>query len=124
MAKQGALTLVTPVIPGRRDELDNKLMKIRANHAAGAFKEFEKIDTLHYARFVLLEDKLSNAKTNLVFSSDYDGTEDEHLAIIAERCADLIDELYGCCEGYLTLGERNTNNRKRYLKKWSVKVEA
>jgi hypothetical protein len=124
MSKQNALTLVTPVLPARHDELDAMLLKIRADHSSGAFKEFEKIDTLHYARLVLLEDKLSTAKTNLVFSSDYDGDEDEHLNIIASRCGDLIDKLYDCCEGYLAPNERNPANRKKFLKKCSVKVTA
>ena len=72
MANQCALTLVTPVIPARHDELNGILATIRTGLSSGSFKEFEKIETLHYARYVLLEDKLSNAKTNLVFSSDYD----------------------------------------------------
>ncbi len=124
MATQGALTLVTPVIPGRHDELDKKLMKIRAAHAAGEFKEFEKIDTLHYARFVLLEGKLSNAQTNLVFSSDYDGGEDEHLAMFAATCGELVDDLYSCCEGYPAVAVRSAASRKSYLKKWSSKEAA
>ncbi len=124
MSTQSALTLVTPVIPARHGELDKKLMDIRADLASGAFKEFEKIDTLHYARFVLLEDKLSTARTNLVFSSDYDGSEDDHLAIISDRCGDLIDQLYDCCEGYIPAGQRTPQKRAEYLKKWCNKEAA
>ena len=125
MAKQSALTLVTPVIPGKYDELNSTLMKMRAELAAGSFKDFEKIDTLHYGRFVLLEDnKLSTAKTNLVFSSDYDGDESEHLALICKNCSDLVDKLYSCCEGYPAPAERTTDSRAKYLNKWSNKNSA
>ena len=68
MATQCALTLATPVIPGKYDELSSTLMKMRADLAAGSFKEFEKIPTLHYARYVLLEDNvLTTAKNKPCF---------------------------------------------------------
>jgi hypothetical protein len=124
MANQSALTLVTPVIASRYDEINDVLMQIRVDLAAGTFKEFEKVETLHYARYVLLDDKLSNAKTNLVFSSDYDGEEEEHLALIAAKCGDLIDKLYCCCEDYPAPGERTPDNRVKYLKRWSNKQAA
>lgn len=124
MIKQNALTLVTPVIPGKHDELNDTLMQIRAELSSGKFKEFEKINTLHYARFVLLEDKLSTAKTNLVFSSDYDGDESEHLMLLVQQCTDLIDKLYSCCEGYPATGQRTAENRVAYLKKWQNKNSA
>ena len=125
MVKQSALTLVTPVTPGKHDELNEALMSIRAELSSGKFKEFEKINTLHYARFVLLEDgKLSTAKTNLVFSSDYDGNESEHLILLTQKCADLIDRLYSCCDGYPSAGQRTTESRVAYLNKWSNKDSA
>lgn len=124
MSKQNALTLVTPVIPGRRDELESKLLKIRADLSAGTFREFEKIDTLHYARFVMLDGQLSNAASNLVYSSDYDGDLDEHLLSITTHCSDLIDHLYDCCEGYPPSADRNPQTRELYLRKWNHKDEA
>ncbi len=124
MSKQKALTLVTPVIPGRRDELESKLMKIRADLSAGVCREFEKIDTLHYARFVMLDGQLSNAATNLVYSSDYDGDLDEHLLAITTHCAGLIDQLYDCCEGYPPVAGRTPESRELYLRKWNHKDEA
>ena len=124
MSVQNALTLVTPVIHGRRDELDSRLMKIRADLSSGVFKEFGKIDTLHYARYVLLDGQLSNAKTNLVFSSDYDGDLDEHLLAFTMQCAGLMDHLYECCEGYPDANSRTPQSRELYLRKWHHKDEA
>ncbi len=124
MGKQNAITLVTPVIPEKRDELERRLLKIRGDLSAGAFKEFEKIDTLHYARYVLLDGQLTNAKTNLVFSSDYDGDLDEHLLSFTTNCSGLIDHLYECCEGYPDTGNRTAQTRELYLRKWNHKDEA
>jgi hypothetical protein len=126
MARQNALTLVTPVAAGKYDELNSKLMQMRADLSAGNFKEFEKIDTLHYARYVLLDEKhkFSNSKTQLVFSSDYDGDEDVHLTLIATKCGDHIDQLYSLCEGYPATNDRTPATRENYLKKWSRKNTA
>ncbi len=124
MMKQSALTLVTPVIPSKHDELDGILMKMRADHAAGMLGEFEKVGTMHYGRFVLLEGKLSDAQTHLVFSSDYDGEESEHIRLICEVCPGMIDKLYSCCEGYPAPAERNTDSRAKYLRRWAYKDAA
>lgn len=123
MVSQGALTLVTPVIPEHHARISASLDKIRHGLDNGTFTLFEKVGTIHYFRFVLLEGKLSNAKTNLVLCSDYDGKEDEHLAKVSDVCGELIDELYSCCEGYPAPADRNPASRKAYLKKWSAPVE-
>ncbi len=117
MGKQHALTIVAPVIAGHRDELNNILMKIRADLASGTLKEFQKIETLHYARYVLLDGKLSNAQANLVYSSDFDGDIDEHLTEIAEKCAPLTDLVFSHCEGYPAPADRTTATREKYLRK-------
>ncbi len=118
---QSALTLVTPVIPGQRVKLDIILKKIREELDAGTFHVFEDVGTIHYARFVILDNQLSNGKVNLVFSSDYDGKEDEHLLRLATTGGDKLDELYNCCEGYPAQPERTAATRKNYLAQWVTK---
>jgi hypothetical protein len=124
MSVQTDLILVTPIIPGKYKELSASLEQIRQGLSSGSFKEFEKIDTLHYARWVLLENQLSNGVPNLVFNSDYDGDENEHLTLLSTAWGDLLDNLYGCCEGYPTANDRTTESRKNYLKKWRNTSEA
>ena len=124
MSNQCALTLLTPVLPVYHEQIAATLKCLKESVDKGTFKQIESLGTIHYFRLVLLEDKISNAKTNLLLSSDYDGNEDEHIMLLATHCGDLIDQLYECCEGYHAAGERTPENRAGYLKKWSNKVAA
>lgn len=119
--KQSALTLVSPIIPGQEKNVDSILIKIRQDLDAGSFNLFEDLGTIHYARFVVLKDQLSNKRSNLVFSSDYDGTQDEHLMNICINGSSIIDELYGCCENYPLPAERTDTTRKNYLTRHTIK---
>ena len=119
--KQSALTLVTPIKPGQESNVDIILKGIRQDLDIGSFKLFDEIGTIHYARFVVLKDQLSNSKANLVFSSDYDGLLDEHLLIICNKGQAIIDELYGCCEGYPQPADRSDLSRKSYLFNHAIK---
>ena len=124
MSVQSALTLVTPVKPGRTADLAKLLKNIQDGLDAGTFILIKDVGTIHYFRLVLLEDKNVASKVDLVLSSDYDGLEDEHLALLSAKCDSMIDQLYDCCEGYPASNERNPQSRKNYLKKWSTTVGA
>ena len=119
--KQSALTLVTPVIGDQQPALYDIIKNVRTDLDAGTFTLFEDVGTIHYARIVILKDQLSNGKCNLVFSSDYDGTETEHLLRIGTIAASMVDGLYQHCEGYPSTTERNPESRKNYLCRWVVK---
>ena len=123
MIKQSALTLVTPVKTGELSKLEGLLTSIRLELDAGSFTLFEDVGTIHYARFVVLKDnyQLSDNKASLLFSSDYDGNEADHLIKLATTGAMLIDQLYDCCEGYPTTSDRSPQKRKEYLSLWSTK---
>jgi len=130
MIPQNPLTLVTPVKDGEHDNLDLLLMKIRTDINNGLPQQFEALNTIHYARWVLLEPKDADGKpqpdvgVRLVFSSDFDGDEDQHLSDISTKCADFFDTLYSHCEGYPALNERTPESRKKYLSRWRVKSSA
>ena len=115
--KQSALTLVTPVIGDKQPALYDIIKNVRTDLDAGTFTLFEDVGTIHYARIVILKDQLSNGKCNLVFSSDYDGTEAEHLLRIGTIAASMIDSLYQYCEGYPAISERTAkraNNARNF----------
>ena len=118
---QSALTLVTPIIADKQERLNAILIKLRTGLDSGSFRLFEEITTIHYARFVLLKNQLSNNKQNLVFSSDYDGTESEHLLTLSSSATGMIDELYENCEGYPLPSERTAATRQAYLQRWVTK---
>ncbi len=128
MIHQNPLTLITPVKTTMRDKLTDILQKIRLDIEKGLCSDFEKPGTIHYCRLVILEasyndDKNDSSKPiNLVFSTDYDGNEDEHLAALSSVSASLIDKLYECCEGYPLEKDRTPESRKKYLGQWRVKA--
>jgi hypothetical protein len=130
MTRQNPLTLVTPVKNGEHDNLDALLMKIRRELLNGLPQEFENLNTIHYARWILLEPKDADGKiqndvgVRLVFSSDFDGDESEHLTDISTKCARFIDEMYSYCEEYPASTERTPESRKNYLSRWRVKPSA
>jgi hypothetical protein len=130
MTHQHPLTLVTPVREGEHDNLHALLMQMRRDVQAGISQSFETLGTIHYARWILLEPKDADGHpetdvgVRLVFSSNYDGEEDEHLTGLATLCASFIDQLYGHCEGYPSPASRTTANRKEYLSRWRVKESA
>src|SRR5665213_127781 len=130
MIPQNPLTLVTPVKNGERDNLDSLLMKIRVDINNGLPQQFEELNTIHYARWVLLEPKDADGNpqpgvgVRLVFSSDFDGDENQHLSDISTKCAEFFDALYSHCEGYPEANERTPESRKKYLSRWRVKSSA
>ena len=93
-------------------------------------QEFENLNTIHYARWILLEPKDADGKiqsdvgVRLVFSSDFDGDESEHLTDLSTKCAGFIDEMYSHCEEYPGINERTPESRKNYLSRWRVKPSA
>lgn len=105
-------------------------MKIRADLLNGLPQQFEDLNTIHYARWILLEPKdadgniESDIGVRLVFSSDYDGDEDQHLSDLSSKCAQYIDEMYAHCEDYPDPGARTPGSRKNYLARWRVKEAA
>ncbi len=130
MIHQNPLTLVTPVINGEHDNLEALLMKIRKDILNGVPQPFEELNTIHYARWILLEPKDADGKpqtdvgVRLVFSSDFDGDESEHLSDLSTKCAKFMDEMYSHCEGYPAVNELTPESRKNFLSQWLVKESA
>ena len=93
-------------------------------------ERFNKLGTLHYARWFILREDSFRDKTafplpeRLVFSSNFDGGIEEHVTGLVTVFPEYFDELYECCEGYPEPGERNTETRKNYLLKWKVNTTA
>ena len=124
MPHQSALTLTTPVKQGCHARISVVLDQLKTAVDNGTYSKFDEVGSIHYFRIVLLEGKMSNAMTNLVISSDYDGEESEHLVALVNICGDLIDQLYDCCEGYPDAAGRTKESRVQYLKKWSSPASA
>ncbi len=130
MVNQNPLTLLTPVRGDRFDTLNGILEKFKVGLNHGLNERFNRLGTLHYARWFVLQESSFRDKTaftvpvRLVFSSNFDGDEEEHATALVTVFPEYFDELYECCEGYPEAADRTTESRKNYLLKWKVKTTA
>jgi len=102
------LTVLAAVRAGEEEPLRQVLRAIgddiKGKTAAGgrarAHIDFTRSRTIHFARFALLRDPPHGpAATRLLFSSNYDGTLDGHIAELVDLTSDM-DAIWGRCEGY------------------------
>jgi hypothetical protein len=130
MIKQHPLTILSPVKKDKAEILDKRLNVIRENLQQGTEMEFKKVSTLHYGRWVILsresfrDEPAVPVGTRLIFSTNFDGDKDDHLTELVTQLTKYIDDIYECCEGYPGEGARTIENRKSYLKKYSIKTSA
>ncbi len=129
MAQQHPLTLVTPVLKEKHAEMYSILKKLREDLEAEKHEKFKSFDTIHYARWFIMDDKgmygnPENQEMKLVFSVNYDGDEDDLLIALSNEAGYYIDYIYQNCEGYMPENERTPANRVKYLLKWSNKASA
>src|SRR5258705_11761442 len=130
MIRQNPLTLLTPVRKDRLEQLTLILERFKVGLNHGLNERFDKLGTLHYARWFILKEESFRDKpafpipVRLVFSSNFDGKEEDHVNGLANVFPEYFDELYECCEGYPEPAERTTESRKNYLMQWRVKTAA
>jgi len=130
MINQNPLTLLTPVREDCFEKLNEILEKFKVGLNEGLNERFDRLGTLHYARWFILRESSFRDKPalpvpeRLVFSSNFDGDEEEHARALVTVFPEYFDELYECCEGYPESEDRNTESRKNYLLKWRVKTTA
>lgn len=130
MISQNPLTLLTPVREDRFEQLNEILEKFKVGLNENLNGKFKQLGTLHYARWFILQESSFRDKTafavpvRLVFSSNFDGDEEEHAKGLVTVFPEYFDELYECCEDYPEPDKRNTESRKNYLMKWRVPTTA
>jgi hypothetical protein len=130
MTTQHPLTILCPVKEGKLDLLNQRLTTIRQRLENNTETEFKKVTTLHYGRWVILnrdsfrDEPAIPVGNRLIFSTNFDGDEDYHLNELATNLTNYIDDIFECCEGYPEPGERTTQSRTSFLKKWTQKTAA
>jgi hypothetical protein len=130
MVNQNPLALLTPVRKDSFKKLNEILEKFEVGLHSGLNERFNKLGTLHYARWFILKEDSFRDKTafhvpeRLVFSSNFDGSLDDHITGLVTVFPEYFDELYECCEGYPEPAARNTESRKNYLVQWMVNTTA
>ncbi|HTV24173.1 MAG TPA: hypothetical protein VMG12_36020, partial [Polyangiaceae bacterium] len=115
--RQFAGLVFVAVIPEQRQTLDALLREVDAETVAAmrgrpperAIVPFHALRTLHYARFVVIDDAPGRAW--LAFCTDYDGPEGDatcsdaaawkaHLADLLSHAQPGLERVFACCEGF------------------------
>jgi len=115
MTPQGTFMILAPIVPSREAELRSLLKSMNAalggvnpNNPLVPFAQF---DTLHFARFVILDDKtvgdlsiyglpVRNHPLYLAFLGDIDGEEETFLNELVRRAPEGLRAIFSCCHGF------------------------
>src|SRR5579864_2729250 len=116
MTPQSHVMVVAPLKMEREAELRNLLDSMNYGkgqvNAANPLVPFEQFGQIHFARFVILEDRtLEDIHTayglprvdyplTLAFIADFDGTADDFRADLARRAADGLQRIFSCCQDF------------------------
>jgi hypothetical protein len=114
------LTALTPIIPGRREQLQKVLARLNERVAAGGPTPLEDIGTVHFARWVVLPDGDGG---RLLFASNFDGPWDDYIRDFAAQSAASFDAIYSNCEGWPAGGARDLEAFKAYIRKHELRAD-
>jgi len=92
---QNALTVILNVKPGEGDALQAYLREIGDNIENNPHLPFYKFQTLHFARFIMLENN-----TRMVFSTVHDGSLYKHLDEFHNHAPQALHAIFSKCVGY------------------------
>ena len=115
MTPQGTFMILAPIVSSRETELRSLLVsmneglgRVNPNNPLVPFAQFA---TLHFARFVILDDKtvgdlriygrpVRNYPLFLAFLGDIDGEEEAFLNELVSRASDGLRAIFSCCHGF------------------------
>jgi hypothetical protein len=109
-----ALTALTPIKPGRREQLQQVLAGVGKRIAAGGPTPLDDIGTVHFARWVILPDYGEGG--GLLFATNYDGTFDDYIRDFAERASDSFEAIYSNCVGWPAGGATDLEAFRAYIR--------
>ena len=119
MIKQNAVSLQIPIIPEQVEALTT-LLNTGGNPAKKAsFFPLEKLSEVHFGRWIIAPAS-KEFKASLIYASNIDGEEANHLENVAEHLAEGLDQILAHCQDYPAAANRNKETRTAYLKKYSL----
>ena len=102
-----ALTTLSPILPNRLRELENRMRVVR--YTPGLGRPLLQLGFIHYARWTIFDWLPPATGTGgwrglrwkyLLFQSNYDGHEDEYFRTFADILPARIVKLWGACYGF------------------------
>jgi hypothetical protein len=108
-AMSDGLTVLAPIVPGREQPLRRTLEELGLDvsgrrlgpHPTRPHIHFPRCRLVHFARFAILDDPdRGPGRFRLLFSSNYDGSLDDHLSELVAATTGM-DAIWGACEGYV-----------------------
>lgn len=118
-----ALTVFTPILPGREDELRASLEAMPLGEAS----PLARLDRLHLARIQIFEEVVYQGPPqkpdrleakHLLFTSTFDGELDDYLDDVCDQIPEEADAWWGHCAGYPGTADRAAF--KRYIRRHKV----
>ncbi|MBO9699025.1 MAG: hypothetical protein J7604_02385 [Sporocytophaga sp.] len=107
MVTHGALTVYAKIKPGMVEQLRSKLYEINTppnDIETNPIVPFKKISTIHFARFVILDEardlKGEIINPSLVFSSNYDKPLNKHIEELVQGAGPGLHDIYHHCVGF------------------------
>lgn len=100
---QSGLTLITPILPDKVEELKALLNAIGNDIKNNPHIDFTKLRTVHFLRFVVMDAAVAKGKSippQLVLSTNYDGPEKAHLLELGTEARQGLNEIYRHCIGF------------------------
>ncbi|TKT85310.1 hypothetical protein [Dyadobacter frigoris] len=100
------MTIITEINPSKRLVLEQILGEIRLDLLRNPFIPFSSLSLLHFASFVISDDK--KMPPLLIFENNFDGDVSSYLDELIIHAGDGIDWIYQCCTDYIP-STRNQN---------------
>lgn len=124
MTHQLALTVIAKIKPDAIDDLRTLLGRIAQNHAQLPIVPFQKLETIHFARLMIL-DEIKDLRgqvipASLAMLTNFDAPLDTHLTELATVAAAGLDQVFGHCEGYPEPQSRSVQRRLAFLRSHRV----
>src|SRR5260370_3231967 len=112
MTHQVALTIINRIKPGETEDIKQLLKAMGNNAAQNDLIPFGKFSTVHFARFVMLDESIDLHGTvispRLVFMAECDAPLLRLFNELADMAGDGLDKIYTRCECY-PIGSRITS---------------
>jgi hypothetical protein len=120
MSEQSAVFIQAYILPDKIEALTEMLNKGGNPLWPDSFFPFEKLETVHFARWVIAP-KTDKFKASLIYSGNVDGSQDQHLHDLVKIFPEALDAILAHCEDYPASSQQTDASRLAYLKKHAFK---